>query len=79
MDHDFKMKLINERNKVEDEFDFEGKKVGRGTYGHVFKATRKEGYVSLDPLLHFLTQNCYVCSVQASWFNSRNINYFFSF
>ena len=49
MDHDFKMKLINERNKVEDEFDFEGKKVGRGTYGHVFKATRKEGYVHGAP------------------------------
>lgn len=42
MDYDFKVRLVNERNKVEDEFDFEGKKIGRGTYGHVYKAIRKE-------------------------------------
>jgi len=43
MDHEFKTKLANERQKVEDHFDFEGRKVGRGTYGHVYKAIRKDG------------------------------------
>lgn len=43
MDYDFKMKTQAERAKVEDLFDFEGCKVGRGTYGHVYKAHRKEG------------------------------------
>lgn len=43
MDYDFKMKTQNERAKVEDLFDYEGCKVGRGTYGHVYKAHRKEG------------------------------------
>jgi len=46
MDYDFKVRLVNERNKVEDEFDFEGKKIGRGTYGHVYKAIRKERFVA---------------------------------
>lgn len=46
MDYDFKLRLVNERNKVEDEFDFEGKKIGRGTYGHVYKAIRKERFVA---------------------------------
>lgn len=42
MDYDFKMRTQVERTKVEDLFDFEGCKVGRGTYGHVYKAHRKE-------------------------------------
>lgn len=42
MDYDFKIKTQNERAKVEDLFDYEGCKVGRGTYGHVYKAHRKE-------------------------------------
>jgi len=41
MDYDFKTKLASERQKVEEEFDYEGCKVGRGTYGHVYKAKRK--------------------------------------
>jgi cyclin-dependent kinase 8/11 len=41
MDYDFKIKTQNEREKVEDLFDFEGCKVGRGTYGHVYKAHKK--------------------------------------
>ena len=45
MDYDFKARLAVERQKVEDQFDFEGRKVGRGTYGHVYKAIRKEGWV----------------------------------
>lgn len=45
MDYDFKLKTANERAKVEDLFDYEGCKVGRGTYGHVYKARRKDGYI----------------------------------
>lgn len=43
MDYEFKVKTANERAKVEDLFDYEGCKVGRGTYGHVYKARRKDG------------------------------------
>ncbi|XP_026279752.1 cyclin-dependent kinase 8 isoform X1 [Frankliniella occidentalis] len=42
MDYEFKIKTSNERTKVEDLFEFEGCKVGRGTYGHVYKAKRKD-------------------------------------
>lgn len=42
MDYEFRAKLAGERQKVEDLFEYEGRKVGRGTYGHVFKAKRKE-------------------------------------
>lgn len=45
MDYEFKIKTGNERAKVEELFDYEGCKVGRGTYGHVYKARRKDGYV----------------------------------
>lgn len=47
MDFDFKVRTANERAKVEDLFEYEGCKVGRGTYGHVYKARRKDGYVFL--------------------------------
>ncbi|KAG8444665.1 hypothetical protein GDO86_009724 [Hymenochirus boettgeri] len=43
MDYEFKTKLSAEREKVEDLFEYEGCKVGRGTYGHVYKAKRKDG------------------------------------
>uniref|UniRef100_A0A8C1P0B1 Cyclin-dependent kinase 8 n=2 Tax=Cyprinus carpio TaxID=7962 RepID=A0A8C1P0B1_CYPCA len=43
MDYDFKVKLTGERERVEDLFEYEGCKVGRGTYGHVYKAKRKDG------------------------------------
>ena len=43
MDFEFKTKLANKRQKVEDQFEFEGCKVGRGTYGHVYKAKQKSG------------------------------------
>src|SRR2546426_106464 len=43
MDYEFKSRLALERGKVEDHFEFEGCKVGRGTYGHVYKAKRKDG------------------------------------
>ena len=42
MDFEFKTRLATERKKVEDQFDFEGRKVGRGTYGHVYKAISKD-------------------------------------
>ena len=45
MDYEFKRETAEERSKVEDIFDFEGCKVGRGTYGHVYKAKRKDKYV----------------------------------
>lgn len=48
MDYEFKVKTQNERSKVEDLFDFEGCKVGRGTYGHVYKARRKDGSDTKD-------------------------------
>lgn len=51
MDYEFKIKTGNERAKVEELFDYEGCKVGRGTYGHVYKARRKDGYVTF--ILHF--------------------------
>ena len=44
MDYEFKRKTALMRDKVEDIFSFEGCKVGRGTYGHVYKAKRKDGY-----------------------------------
>jgi len=43
MDYEFKQKLASERQRVEDIFEYEGMKVGRGTYGHVYKAKRKDG------------------------------------
>ena len=43
MDYEFKLKTSAERNRVEEIFEYEGKKIGRGTYGHVYKAKRKDG------------------------------------
>lgn len=64
MDYDFKRQKAAERQKVEDLFDFEGCKVGRGTYGHVYKAKRKDGcdFVNLNMLNIFLVKNqkCYI-------------------
>lgn len=48
MDYEFKMKTQTERTKVEDLFDYEGCKVGRGTYGHVYKGRRKDGSDNRD-------------------------------
>ncbi|XP_066943359.1 cyclin-dependent kinase 8 isoform X2 [Macrobrachium rosenbergii] len=42
MDYEWKEKRNNERAKVEELFGYEGCKVGRGTYGHVYKAKRKD-------------------------------------
>ncbi|VDK21615.1 unnamed protein product [Taenia asiatica] len=42
VDIEYKRELEAKRERVEDIFDFEGCKVGRGTYGSVFKAKRKD-------------------------------------
>jgi len=42
MDVNFKERLSKTRQKVEELFDYEGCKVGRGTYGHVYKAISKD-------------------------------------
>ena len=42
MDYEFKKKTYKMREKVEDLFEFKGCKVGRGTYGHVYKAKKKD-------------------------------------
>ncbi|KAL2311002.1 hypothetical protein Nmel_002688, partial [Mimus melanotis] len=52
MDYDFKVKLTGERERVEDLFEYEGCKVGRGTYGHVYKAKRKDGKLIASLELH---------------------------
>ncbi|XP_046848730.1 cyclin-dependent kinase 8-like [Xenia sp. Carnegie-2017] len=41
MDYEYKRQMSEERDKVEDMFDYEGCKIGRGTYGHVYKAKIK--------------------------------------
>ena len=53
MDYEFKKRSQMSREKVEDLFEFEGCKVGRGTYGHVYKAKRKDGS---DPREYALKQ-----------------------
>ena len=42
VDVEFKAQISRKRERVEDLFDFEGCKVGRGTYGHVYKAKAKD-------------------------------------
>ena len=42
MDYRFKEKIKRNTKQVEELYDFQGKKVGRGTYGHVYKATPKD-------------------------------------
>lgn len=56
MDYEFKLKTQKDRTKVEDLFEFEGCKVGRGTYGHVYKARRKEG-LAFVILIYLLSVN----------------------
>ena len=43
MDYDFKQRVSKSRCTIDDEFDYQGCKIGRGTYGHVYKAKRKGG------------------------------------
>ena len=48
MDTEFRAELTRRRENVEDVFDFEGQKIGRGTYGHVYKATKKNHPMTTD-------------------------------
>ena len=48
MDSGFIEALSQKREKVEDLFEYEGKKIGRGTYGHVYKAKKRSGWVLLN-------------------------------
>jgi cyclin-dependent kinase 8/11 len=41
MDYEYKRQMSEERERVEDMFEYEGCKIGRGTYGHVYKARIK--------------------------------------
>ena len=41
MDVNFVEKQTKNRDKVEELFEYEGKKIGRGTYGHVYKARKR--------------------------------------
>ena len=41
MDVEFTEKLARRREKVDELFEYEGKKIGRGTYGHVYKARKR--------------------------------------
>ena len=43
MDYKFIEGLAKKREKVEELYEYEGKKIGRGTYGHVYKARRRSG------------------------------------
>lgn len=47
MDLDFLEELERGRQKVEDVFDFKNWKIGRGTYGHVYKAKKKDGLLHI--------------------------------
>jgi hypothetical protein len=44
MDFEFRAQQDQDRRSVEDLFDFQGRMIGRGTYGKVFKAKRKDGF-----------------------------------
>lgn len=63
MDYEFKQKTAQERKKVEDLFDYEGCKVGRGTYGSVYKAKSKDRLVfrllSSSHHVHFCDHNIF--------------------
>ena len=50
MDFEFRTQQDHDRRSVEEMFDFQGRMIGRGTYGKVFKAKRKDGFAT-SPLL----------------------------
>lgn len=55
MDYEFEMRSSRERQKVEDLFDYEGRKVGAGTYGSVYKARSKDVSDTRDYALKQMT------------------------
>ena len=48
MDVEFLERLAKKREKVEELFEFEGQKIGRGTYGHVYKAKKRGGWATVQ-------------------------------
>lgn len=44
MDLEFRTQQDHDRRSVEDQFEFQGRMIGRGTYGKVFKAKSKDGF-----------------------------------
>ena len=44
MDVDYLERLTKKRERVDQLFDFDGQKIGRGTYGHVYKAKKRDRY-----------------------------------
>jgi len=42
MDYEFKQRIKDNTKSVDELYDYKGKKVGRGTYGHVYKALPKD-------------------------------------
>lgn len=72
MDFEFKLKTNEQRERVEDKFDFEGCKVGRGTYGHVYKAKQKDWFVKYKI-------NYFFKSKISSWISPFSIFFMFCF
>ncbi|XP_065907867.1 cyclin-dependent kinase 8-like [Dysidea avara] len=66
MDINFKESLARRREKVEDLFEYEGMKIGRGTYGHVYKARRKDGSDNKDYALKLIEGTGYSQSFSLS-------------
>lgn len=54
MDVEFTERLAKRRQKVEELFEFDGQKIGRGTYGHVYKARKREGEDTRDYALKLI-------------------------
>nr|CAD2152555.1 unnamed protein product [Meloidogyne enterolobii] len=48
VDANFREELSRRREKVEDIYNYEGNKVGRGTYGHVYKAMLKNAPIGSE-------------------------------
>ncbi len=54
MDFEFRAQQDHDRRSVENLFEFQGRMIGRGTYGKVFKARRKDGYESYYSTVLFI-------------------------
>lgn len=59
MDFEFRTQQDHDRRLVENVFDFQGRMIGRGTYGKVFKAKRKEGFAFFIFIL-FICSSCFL-------------------
>jgi hypothetical protein len=72
MDFEFRTQQDQVRRSVEDLFDFQGRMIGRGTYGKVFKARRKDGFESLTYYLNNQHGSLFVFSFFFSSFSQLN-------